>query len=282
MNSVNKNANTKHDKESTDDKIDDHLSDNELELFWSALMFYTRLRAPNNTPYCANSLNKSRKYFPFIGLIVAAIAVSIYLIGQSFFSNAIAIALSMVATILVTGAFHEDGFADSCDGFGGGWETEQVLTIMKDSRIGSYATIGLICLLGIKFLALLELSNISIAAFVFAYVAAHTLSRLASLLVIEQYDYVQDINHSKANLMTQTKLSSPDLHQTLIVSAIPLLVSMAVALIPTVIAAIACLLTAKLFAVYSKKRIGGYTGDILGAIQQLSEIAFYLMFIACL
>jgi len=153
---------------------------------------------------------------------------------------------------------------------------------MKDSRIGSYAAIGLICVLGIKFLALFELSNISMTALVFAYITAHTLSRLASSLVIEQYDYVQKIDQSKAKAMTKTKLSSPDLHQTLIISAIPFLILLFVALVPTLIATIACFSTAKLFAGYSKKRIGGYTGDILGAIQQLSEITFYLVFIACL
>ena len=282
MNCVNKNSNIADDQKNTNDNVDSHNTENELELFWAALMFYTRLRVPPNTPYSPKALNKSRKYLPFIGIIIAAIAVSVYLVCQSFFSNAISVALSMVATILVTGAFHEDGFADSCDGLGGGWKTEQVLTIMKDSRIGTYATIGLVCLLAIKFLTLFELSNISITALVFAYITAHTLSRLTPLLVIEQYNYVQNSVQSKAKPMTETRLSSPDLHQALIISAIPFLISMFVALIPTVIAALACFFSAKLFAAYVEKRIGGYTGDTLGATQQLSEVVFYLIFIACL
>jgi len=273
-------------KNKMDDKLAQHnnseFDKSELGLFWAAVMFYTRLRVPNNTPYSADVLNKSRKYFPFIGIIIGAIAVSVYVISQAFFSNSISIALSMVATILATGAFHEDGFADTCDGLGGGWKTEQVLTIMKDSRVGTYATVGLICLLGIKFLALLELSNTSITAFVFTYIGAHTLSRLASSLVIEQYDYVQDIDQSKVKPITEKRLSSPDLHQTLIISAIPFLILLFVAFIPTLIATTACFAIAKLFAGYSKKRIGGYAGDILGAIQQLSEVMFYLTFIACL
>lgn len=268
--------------EKADHNVGCHSSDSELELFRAALMFYTRLPVPNNTPHSPEALNKSRKYFPFIGIIVGAIAVSAYLTGQSLFSNGVSIALSMVATILATGAFHEDGFADSCDGLGGGWKTEQVLNIMKDSRVGTYATIGLISLLAVKFLALYELSTISITALVFAYITAHTLSRLASSLVIEQYDYVQDITQSKAKSMTQARLSSPDLHQTLIISAVPFTICLFAAFTPTIIATIACFTIAKLFACYTKKRLGGYTGDILGAIQQLSEVAFYLTFIACL
>lgn len=254
----------------------------ELELFWAALMFYTRLRVPTGTPYSSEALKKSRKYFPFIGIIIGAIGVSTYFASHLFLSNNISIALSMVATILATGAFHEDGFADSCDGFGGGWKTEQVLSIMKDSRVGTYATVGLICLFGVKFLSLVELSNASLSALVFTYVAAHTVSRLVASLVIEQYAYVQDIDQSKVKPITSTHLNSPDLHQTLIISAVPVIMLSFVAFIPTIFAVLACFAIAKLFANYSKKRIGGYTGDILGAVQQLSEVGFYLIFLSLL
>jgi len=254
----------------------------EWAYFYAALMFYTRLPVPQSTPHSTDIINGSRKYLPLIGIIIGAIAVSAFLISQLFLPTMISIALSMVATILATGAFHEDGFADSCDGLGGGWKTEQVLSIMKDSRIGTYAAVGLICLLGVKFLTLLELSNAALSVFVFVYVASHTLSRLASSLVIEQYTYVQDSDQSKIKPVTESQLSSPDLHQTLIISALPLLILAFVAFIPTIIATLACLGVAKMLANYSKKRIGGYTGDILGAIQQLSEVTFYLTFLAAL
>ena len=261
----------------------EHSNPNQLgerELFWTAVMFYTRLRVPTNITYSTQALNKSRKYFPLIGILIGAIGVITFLVCQLFLSNIISIALSMVATILATGAFHEDGFADSCDGLIGGWEAKEMLKIMKDSRIGSYATIGLICLLGIKFLSLVELSQASFNILVFSYIAAHTVSRLASSLVIERYAYVQDIDQSKVKPITDAGLSSPDLHQTLIISAVPIIILAFVAFIPTLLSLLACFVVAKLFANYSEKRIGGYTGDILGAIQQLSEVTFYLAFLA--
>ena len=266
-----------------EETVQEHSNPNqfgELELFWTAVMFYTRLRVPANLTHSSQALNKSRKYFPLIGILIGAIGVITFLVCQSFLSAPISIALSMVATILATGAFHEDGFADSCDGLGGGWKTEQVLNIMKDSRVGTYATVGLICLLGIKFLSLVELSQVSFNILVFSYIAAHTVSRLASSLVIERYTYVQDIDQSKVKPITDTRLSSPDLHQTLIISAVPLIILAFVAFTPTLLSLLACFVVAKLFANYSEKRIGGYTGDILGAIQQLSEVAFYLAFLA--
>ena len=100
----------------------------EWHSFFAALMFYTRLPVPNNLPHSQEILNNSRKYFPLIGIIIGAIACVVFLVSQLIFPLSVSVALSMVATILATGAFHEDGFADSCDGLGGGWQSEQVST----------------------------------------------------------------------------------------------------------------------------------------------------------
>ena len=261
-------------------KENNNSNQNELAYFFAALMFYTRLPVPEDTPHSADILNGSRKYFPLIGIIIGLIAILVFLISQLFLSTSLSVALSMVATILATGAFHEDGFADSCDGLGGGWKAEQVLSIMKDSRVGTYAVVGLISLLGIKFLALIELASISIATLVFCYVAAHTFSRLCSSFVIDAYDYVQDIDTSKAKPITDSKLNSQDKHATLIISAMPILILAFIGFIPTVVAVLVSIITATVFANYCERRIDGYTGDILGAIQQLSEVSFYLTFLA--
>jgi len=254
----------------------------EWHYFYAALMFYTRLPVPKDTPHSTDILNKSRLYFPFIGILIGSISIFVYLISELFFSTPISIAFSMVATILATGAFHEDGFADTCDGLGGGWEAKQVLSIMKDSRLGTYASIGLVSILGIKFLALLDLSTISLSAFAFCIIAAHTFSRLIASLTIDAFDYVQDNDKSKVKPVTDSRLSSSDLHATFIITALPVLLLAFVALIPTLCGIFCASITGKLFAKYSRKRIGGVTGDILGAIQQLSELAFYLGFLAFL
>ena len=115
----------------------------EIRLFFTALMFFTRLPCPAWVGYSESYLNHSARYFPLVGVIVGGIGGLTFWLAQLIWPPSIAVLLSMLATIAVTGAFHEDGLADSCDGFGGGWGKEQVLAIMKDSRLGTFGAIGL-------------------------------------------------------------------------------------------------------------------------------------------
>jgi len=255
----------------------------ELDYFWSALMFYTRIPVPWGAQHSQEILNKSRKYFPLIGIVVGLIAACTYLLSNLIFGPALSIALSMLASVLVTGAFHEDGFADSCDGFGGGWTHEQVLTIMKDSRVGSYASVGLIFLLGTKFLALFEVSTLANASlFCIVYISAHTLSRTLSSLMVDLFDYVQDIDKSKIKPITEQHLNNTDKLVSLSITSLP--IALLASLVPaiTLFACLASCVTAISFMAYSRHRIGGYTGDVLGATQQLSELIFYLSIAASL
>lgn len=248
----------------------------------SALMFYTRLPMPRNAEHSAQILNRSRKYFPLVGILVGAIGALVFYLGHIVFEHSLAIALSMVATILLTGAFHEDGLADSCDGLGGGWTIEQVLTIMKDSRIGTYGVVGLLSVLTIKLLSLVSLSNQAIALFSICYICAHSTSRAVSSMTIERYNYVQDIDLSKVKPITDRRLGQRDLMFSALIALVPILILGAMELQATLVACLCALAIASVFARYCHRRIGGYTGDILGAIQQLAEIAFYLGFIATL
>lgn len=255
----------------------------ELDYFWAALMFYTRIPVPDNALHSQEVLNKSRKYFPLIGVIVGSVAVCIYLSASQVFGTELSIALSMLSTVLITGAFHEDGFADSCDGFGGGWTHDQVLTIMKDSRVGTYATVGLIFLFGIKFLTLVEISSLeNILLFCTVYIAAHTLSRAISSSMIDLFDYVQDIDQSKIKPITELNLQPSDKLFGLVTTILPILFLASFSLAMTIVACLAACVVAIGFMAYSRHRIGGYTGDVLGAIQQLSELAFYLSIAACI
>ncbi len=245
--------------------------------FLAALMFYTRIPVPANTPHSQYLLDRSRRYFPAIGLIVGSLGALVLVFLSLLFPIELAILISFAATIWLTGAFHEDGFADSCDGFGGGWTKEQVLTIMKDSRVGTYAVVGLVLLLAIKYTALLSHYQNGLFALCLIHVAAHVLSRVCSSLVVDRYEYVQDIDASKSKPMTERRLSLADhaLGITLYLLAILMIgmtLNFTAACSGLVLAAICTLAMAE----YSKKRIGGYTGDVLGAIQQLSEVGFYL------
>jgi len=259
---------------------------NERDYVWAALMFYTRIPVPKHALHSQAVLDESRKYFPLVGIIIGAIASFVYLLSSLAFDLNLSIALSMVATILATGAFHEDGFADTCDGFGGGWTKAQVLTIMKDSRVGTYATVGLVSMLAIKFFALIQLadglSNPQVCAIL---IAAHTISRLISSHMIDLFEYVQDIDQSKVKPITESQLSRLGQQTSLMFGFVSLtglaLILPYSALPALILATISAVCLALGFMAYSRHRIGGYTGDVLGATQQLAELTFYLTLAAC-
>ena len=129
----------------------------EIHLFFTALMFYTRIPCPKNIDHNPDDLNKATRYFPLIGWIVGTVSFIAYYAVSLFLETETAVILGIIAGILTTGAFHEDGFADVCDGFGGGWTKEKILLIMKDSAIGAYGAIGILLLLVLKFKVISEM-----------------------------------------------------------------------------------------------------------------------------
>ena len=120
----------------------------------------------------------------------------------------------MIAGILITGAFHEDGFADVCDGFGGGWTKEKILTIMKDSAIGAYGAIGLVLLFLLKFQGLVQLidgsDNLIFAIYnsqfiiLLLFVAGHSVSRLAAISIVFTHNYSREDASSKSKPIAQS------------------------------------------------------------------------------
>lgn len=245
----------------------------ELTIFFTALMFFTRIPCPKWVDHSPDYLTKSSRYFPLVGWIVGSIGALVYLAASFLFPVAIAILLSMISTILTTGAFHEDGLGDMCDGFGGGWTKEKILLIMKDSRTGTYGIVGLIAVLGLKFTTLLYMDPGQIPI---ALITGHALSRFAASTLLYTLDYVRDEDQSKAKPAAQ-KMSGTSLFIAGVFGIAPLFLFfdpfVFLALIP--VAAMRWYLI-RLF----KKWIGGQTGDCSGATQQLCEVVFYLSLVA--
>jgi adenosylcobinamide-GDP ribazoletransferase len=245
----------------------------ELKIFFTAVQYYTRIPCPRWVGHSPEQLSESRRYFPLIGWIVGGAAAGVFYLAQFIFPVSISILLSMAAGILLTGAFHEDGFADTCDGFGGGWTKEEVLTIMMDSRIGTYGTIGLIFILSLKFLLLSDMNSAAIPIVLWA---AHSASRFAVMIFQYTYTYARDSSDSKAKPMAQ-KITFRDLCIAACFGLLPMLfLDRGYGLLLF----IPILVTTCLMARYCHRRIGGYTGDCLGATQQLCEIVFYFGSIA--
>ncbi len=245
----------------------------EFDILRTALMFYTRIPVGQISGYSSDMLNHSTRYFPMIGIIVGGIGAGTYYGLQFILPHGLAILLSMVMTIWLTGAFHEDGFADVCDGFGGGYTPEKILEIMKDSRNGTYGTVGLVLMIGIKFFALYSLS---VSTVVMALIAGHAFSRLFPVLMIYTSAYVRLDELSKAKPIGK-KGSASTFVVALLFASLPLLL---IELRAIIYVAPVMLIVFLIYRNYSHRMLGGYTGDVLGALQQLCELAFYLSLVA--
>jgi len=230
-------------------------------------MFFTRLPLPSIPALSAEDLRRSSTYFPLVGWLVGGVAAGAWWIAAKVFPPTIASGLSLTATILLTGAMHEDGFADVCDGFGGGSTRGKILAIMQDSRVGAFGLVGTILMLGLKWQTVAALPAALIPV---SLVAGHALSRATSITLMATLDYVRE-GPSKARALT-SRFGGVRLLTVVAlgIGALPLL--------PRQLwwAALPVLAVRFASAAWFHKRIGGYTGDCLGAVQQISELVFLL------
>lgn len=251
----------------------------QVRLFFIALQFFTRLPIPGWVGFEAAWLQHASRYFPLVGGVVAAVAAGVYYAAALVLPAPVAAVLSTAASIWITGAFHEDGFADTCDGLGGGTTKERALEIMKDSRVGAYGAIGIVCMLATKLSALAMLPP---RVAVPALFLAHPLSRLAATALIWKLDYVR--GEGKAKPLAQQMTSAEFAIATITCALIALCVLAMDAMTPA--AVLAALLAATSAALWLGRlfvrRLGGYTGDCLGAVQQLAEALIYLAVLATL
>lgn len=245
----------------------------QFNLLLTALGFFTRIPIPFNIAYSQENLNKCNRYFPLVGYIVGGIAAIVYWLSAQFLPSSLSILLSMAASVLTTGAFHEDGFADVCDAFGGGWTKEKILTIMKDSRVGAYGAIGIILLL---FTKLESINSIPTQYIVLSIITAHVISRFMAVWTMHTLHYVREDESSKSKPITKA-LQIKDLILAFTLTLPSFFILWNIKLIWVIIP---LLLAKYLIERYFKKWIGGYTGDCLGTIQQVTEIIVYITIVA--
>ena len=245
----------------------------ELAYFFGAIRFFTRLPVPGWVGHSAEALNHSARYFPAVGLLIGGLGGLVYLAAAAFWPAPVAVLLAMAATIYATGAFHEDGLSDTVDGLGGGWEKQRILDIMKDSRVGSYGAVATVLALLGKFTLLAALDP---ALLPLALLAGHALSRFCATLLLAGMDYARDDQLSKAKPLANRLSGGALLVALAFVLAALVWLPWPQAVAGCALAALATLWLAGKF----KRWLGGYTGDCLGAVQQVSEIAFYLGLLA--
>lgn len=245
----------------------------QLRLFFTALQFFTRIPIPRWVGFDPQWLHHASRYFALAGLVVAIGAAGVYFFAAMIFPHTLSILLSTATGIYLTGAFHEDGFADFCDGFGGGFSRDRVLEIMTDSRIGTYGAVGIGLLLAIKCLALAGLPPNTVLA---ALMVAHPLSRAAATTMILAMNYVKSEGKAKPLAQRMSILEFSIGLSTAVVVTIGAGISGFISWLALATGTITLMLSTLWIARLCQRRIGGYTGDCLGAVQQIAEAAFYL------
>ncbi|MEY4561332.1 MAG: hypothetical protein RLZZ618_609 [Pseudomonadota bacterium] len=251
----------------------------ELRLFFIALQFFTRVPIPRWVGFEPAWLNESARHFPLVGTLVGAVTATVFWLAALVFPQAVAVGLSMAAGLVLTGAFHEDGLADTFDALGGAVSRERALEIMKDSRIGSYGAVALVMVLGLKWAVLASLPPLLVVA---VLVFAHTASRAAAVLLIRALPYAGDVALSKAKPLAQ-RVSAGGCAVALTwvgLVALALLVwtplwwsALAASTLGGAVIAAAC-------GWWFHRRLGGITGDTLGATQQLVALGILLAWLA--
>ncbi len=256
----------------------------ELRLFFIALQFFSRCPTPGWVGFEPVWLQQCARHFPAVGFFIGSFAGLVLWLALWIWPPTVAVGLSMAASVWLTGGFHEDGWADTCDGLGGSVSRERALTIMKDSRIGSYGSLGLILMLGLKAAALLALAEAKPELAVLLTIWAHTASRAAPVWLMHSLSYAGDAEHAKAKpLATQADGATLAVAFAWVLLAAIGLVLCLPALLPVLLLAIlgAAGLTLYMQA-WLDRRLGGYTGDNLGATQQVVELGILLCVLALL
>ena len=241
----------------------------QLRLFLCAVQFLTRLPTPALSGFEPDWISRSARYFPLVGLLVGGACASVFWASSLIWTGWLPALLALATGVLVTGAFHEDGLADTADGLGGGTTVARRLTIMKDSRIGTYGALALGLTLAIKAAAL---ATLPAGLGAWTLVAAHAGGRGASVLTMRALAYVRDVDGGKWK-PAPSDLGFWEVLAALTFAALPLALSPAGVVFQGLLAGA---LLALVLVLVARRLLGGYTGDVLGAIEQVFELGFTL------
>ena len=240
----------------------------------TAVVFLTRVPVPWHIPDLEQRLPRATPWFPLVGLGIGAVGALAWALVALLGDPLLAAIAAVAATALVTGAFHEDGLADTWDGLGGSPECERALAIMKDSRIGTYGTLAVVLVVLARIAALSALAGAAVAALL----GAHVLARLSSLPLIRALPYARSDGGtgkpfaggvSRGGLAAAAAFSA----------AVSLLLWGFIGAVAVWLAGAAVVVVT---GWWYYRRLGGITGDTLGATNQLVELAAYLALLALL
>ncbi len=232
-----------------------------------AQQFLTRLPTPDWVTYEPGGLARSARYFPLVGIVVGALSAMIWLIFAPVLPAPLAAGLAIAMLILSTGALHEDGFADCCDGLGGGANRDKALEIMRDSRIGAYGAIGLFMVIGFRWTGL---ATFDMTEGALALILAPVLARGAMVVLLTIGVYARAEGAARD---VKDGVTKPELAVALATCAV---IAIAAAGLVGLLAFVLVVLASVLWLTWLTHRLGGYTGDGLGAAEQIAQVVTFL------
>ncbi len=236
----------------------------------AALIFFTRLPFSRIIEVPAKYYKNVIHFWVYIGIFTSAIMAAVLWCASNFLSPGAAVILAISARLLLTGALHEDGLADFFDGFGGGKDKERILTIMKDSHIGSYGVIALV----IYFLLLCNiLIPLPLPLAICTILTGDPLCKFISSLITLRLPYVRKESESKSGVI----YSKGTLIHVIIGAATVIILVISLLDIHFYPAILAPVLIFFVLTAFMKRKIGGYTGDCCGALFLLTELSYYLI-----
>jgi adenosylcobinamide-GDP ribazoletransferase len=227
-----------------------------------AFVFMTRLPVPR-VESRDGDLRHASVLFPLVGLVVATLGVAARALVEPLWGPAAGTVAGVLTVVAATGAFHEDGLADSADGLWGGWEPEQRLAIMRDSRLGTYGTIALLAVFALRFALLVP---VPLGMFAAALVSGHVLGRASVLLMVRLAPAVP--GSSAADMAEPVGTGPVAVAAVLTIGPVAVAAGVA-AILLLLVTAVMTLGAARLF----NRRLGGVTGDTLGATIVVVELA---------
>ena len=249
---------------------------NELKTLILAIHFLTRIPTPFEIDYTPDRLNSASRYYPIVGAIIGSVAALAFFLASLALPTIVAVLIATAATALLTGAFHEDGLADTFDGISGAYDRARSLEIMTDSRIGTFGALALIIVISTKVAALSSLADTT--TIITALIAAHIISRTSIVIVQATSTYARETGIAGPQDQTFKPINATIAAVTALITiaALALILSPTVALLATAGAITGHIL----IRLYFQPKLKGHTGDTLGATQQITELAIYIAFAA--
>lgn len=239
----------------------------------AAFIFFTRL------PFWRIA-NVPKEYYKRVvplwsmtGWLTGGIMAGAFCVASSFLPVSISIIIAIISRLFITGALHEDGYADFCDGFGGGVSRERILEIMKDSHIGSYGVIGLI----VYYILIFSLiSSLPETVIPYALIMADTYSKFLCSHIVNFLPYARKENEAKSKVI-YNRMNTHDIITSAFFGLLPIFVYMYkvhsyLLIIPMIVPMLSVMFLFKMM----HDKIKGYTGDCCGAAFIISETFFYI------